>query len=114
IMSGASTITQQLVRNVLFSPEERYEQSMSRKLREALLAIRVSQQFSKSQILEMYLNEIFYGNQAYGAEAAAQTYFGKHARDLSVAEASLIAGLPQAPSAYDPFRNLDSARERQR
>jgi 1A family penicillin-binding protein len=114
VVSGASTITQQLVKNVLIPPEERSQQTLSRKAKEAILAYQVSQQFSKSQILEMYLNEIFYGNLAYGAEAAAQTYYGKHARDLSVAEASLLAGLPQAPSGYDPFRNLDAARQRQR
>src|ERR687885_92559 len=95
VLSGGSTITQQLVRNVLLPPEERNEQSYRRKIREALLAFRLSRQFSKDQILAMYLNEIYYGNMAYGVEAAAQSYFGHSARMLTLAEASLLAGLPQ-------------------
>src|SRR5829696_4525561 len=77
VVSGASTITQQLVKNVLIPEDERYQQTPSRKLREALLAYQITQKISKSQILALYLNEIFYGNQAYGVEAAAQAYFGK-------------------------------------
>jgi 1A family penicillin-binding protein len=113
IVSGASTITQQLVRNALFEPEERYEQSAQRKIKEIILAYRLSQKYSKDQILERYLNEIFYGNLAYGVEAAAQSYFGKHARDLTLAESTLLVGLPQSPTDYDPFRNIRAAKARQ-
>jgi membrane peptidoglycan carboxypeptidase len=80
VVSGGSTITQQLVRNVLLPPEQRTEISFDRKLREAILAFKVSQKYSKDQILGLYLNEVYYGNQAYGVEAAAQTYFGKPTR----------------------------------
>ncbi len=113
IVSGASTITQQLVRNLLLSPDERYEQTYTRKLREAVLAWRITNRYSKDEILELYLNEIYFGNLAYGVEAAAQTYFGKHARDLDLAECALLAGLPQSPPMYNPFEHLDAARERQ-
>ncbi|MBI4492990.1 MAG: transglycosylase domain-containing protein, partial [Chloroflexi bacterium] len=112
VVSGASTITQQLARNVLLSPDEKYERSISRKLKEALLAYRLTQNFPKDRILELYLNEIYYGNMSYGVEAAAQSYFGKHARDLTLAEAAVIAGLPQAPSAYDPYHNAQAALDR--
>src|SRR5436190_19760030 len=107
--SGASTITQQLVKNTLLGPE----QTAERKIKEAFLAMELTRRYSKDQILEMYVNEIFYGNHAYGIEAASETYFGKPARELTVAEASLLAGLPQAPSYYDPYTNLAAARERQ-
>lgn len=113
IVSGASTITQQLVKNVLLDPEERYEQSYDRKLREAILAFRISKEYSKNDILQLYLNEIFYGNLSYGVEAAAQTYFGVSARDLTLPEAALIAGLPQSPNFYDPFENYTAAKLRQ-
>ncbi|HZR00189.1 MAG TPA: PBP1A family penicillin-binding protein [Chloroflexota bacterium] len=113
VISGASTITQQLVRNVLFDPEERYSPSMARKVKEIVLAYRLSQMYSKDEILERYLNEINYGNLAYGIEAAARTYFGKSAKDLNLAEASLLAGLPQSPSDYNPFVNFRAAKERQ-
>jgi 1A family penicillin-binding protein len=112
VVSGASTITQQLVRNVILDPEEKYERSITRKLKEALLAYRVTQKLSKDEILELYLNEIYYGNMAYGVEAASLSYFNKHARELTLAEAALIAGLPQAPSLYDPYRNPQAAIER--
>jgi membrane peptidoglycan carboxypeptidase len=102
--TGASTITQQLVRNVILSPDERKQVTISRKLREIILAYQLDQKLSKDQILELYLNEVYYGNQSYGVEAAAQDYFDKHARDLDIAEASLIAGLVQSPSEYDPTR----------
>ncbi len=108
--SGASTITQQLVKNALLSPE----QTPERKIKEAFLAIELTRRYSKDQILEMYLNEINYGNRAYGVEAASQTYFGKSASQLTLSEASLLAGLPQAPSYYDPYTNLAGAVERQR
>src|SRR5438034_3314487 len=102
--TGASTITQQLVRNVILSPEERKQVTPTRKLREIILAYQLDEKLSKDQILEIYLNEIYYGNQSYGVEAAAQDYFDKHARDLDTAEAAMIAGLVQSPSAYDPTR----------
>jgi 1A family penicillin-binding protein len=107
--SGASTITQQLVKNTLLGPE----QTAERKIKEAFLAMELTRRYSKDQILEMYLNEINYGNQAYGVEAAAETYFGKSARDLTLPEAALLAGLPQAPSYYDPLTNLAAAKQRQ-
>jgi membrane peptidoglycan carboxypeptidase len=102
--TGASTITQQLVRNVILSPEERKQVTLTRKMREIILAYELDEKLSKDQILEMYLNEVYYGNQSYGVEAAAQDYFDKHARDLDIAEAALIAGLVQSPSGYDPTR----------
>jgi 1A family penicillin-binding protein len=114
VVSGASTITQQLVRNALLSPEERGQQTLARKLKEAILALRVSQFYSKDEILEMYLNEVYYGNLAYGVAAAAETYFGKSPAELTLAEAALLAGLPQSPADYDPRRNLPLARQRQR
>ena len=79
---------------MLIPEDERYQQTPSRKIREALLAYQITQKISKSQILALYLNEIFYGNQAYGVEAASQAYFGKRARELTLAEASMLAGLP--------------------
>src|SRR5579864_2794635 len=102
--TGASTITQQLVRNVILSPEERKQVTLTRKIREIILAYQLDEKLSKDQILEMYLNEVPYGNQSYGVEAAAQDYFDLHARDLDIAQAALIAGLVQAPSEYDPTR----------
>jgi 1A family penicillin-binding protein len=113
VLSGASTITQQLIRNALFDPEERYERSVERKIKEIVLAYKLSQMFSKDEILERYLNEIYYGNLSYGIEAAARTYFGKPARELTLAEASLIAGLPQSPVEYDPYVHVREARLRQ-
>jgi 1A family penicillin-binding protein len=113
VESGASTITQQLVRNVLMTPEERQSQSIGRKVEEAILAIRVSERYSKDEILERYLNEIFYGNEAYGVEAAAEAYFDKPVRQLTLSEAALIAGLPQAPAIYDPYQNPSAAKDRQ-
>jgi 1A family penicillin-binding protein len=107
--SGASTITQQLVKNTLLGPE----QTAERKIKEAFLAMELTRRYSKDQILEMYMNEIPYGNRAYGIEAAAETYFGKPAKELTLPEASLLAGLPQAPSYYDPYTNLQAAKERQ-
>ena len=113
IVSGASTITQQLARNVLLSQDERTDQSFGRKIREGILAFEISQRYAKDQILEMYLNEIYYGHLSYGIEAAAQTYFGKHARELNLAEAAMLAGLPQAPSQYDPLYDQAAAKARQ-
>jgi membrane peptidoglycan carboxypeptidase len=102
--TGASTITQQLVRNVVLSPEERRQVTLTRKAREIILAYKLDEKLSKDEILEMYLNEVYYGNQSYGVEAAAQSYFDKHARDLDIAEAAMVAGLVQSPSEYDPTR----------
>ncbi len=103
--TGGSTITQQLVRGVLFDTEYRAERSVQRKLDEIGLALALNGQMSKEQILELYLNEIYYGNLAYGAEAAAQTLFGKHVNELTLGEAALLAGLPQAPADLDPLSN---------
>ncbi|HEV2121254.1 MAG TPA: transglycosylase domain-containing protein, partial [Chloroflexota bacterium] len=108
-VSGASTITQQLVKRTLLGDEQTYE----RKLRELILAARVDSLYSKDHILEMYLNQVYYGNQAYGVEAAALSYFDKRAKDLSLAEASLLAGLVQLPSRYDPVADPAAARARQ-
>ena len=113
IVSGASTITQQLARNVLLTEAERTEQSLTRKVKEAVLAVEINRRYTKTQILEIYLNQIYYGNLAYGIEAAAQTYFGKRAADLSLAEASLLAGLPQSPAIHDPYINPEGAKARQ-
>lgn len=113
IVSGASTIPQQLVKLVLLSAQERTEQTLSRKIREAVLASEVSRRYTKQEILQLYLNEINYGHLAYGIGAAAQTYFGKEPSDLTLAEASLLAGLPQAPAYWDPYADLDKARRRQ-
>lgn len=105
---GGSTITQQLVRNVLFDYEKRNERSIARKAEEIMLAIVMTQSKSKEDILEMYLNEIYYGNLAYGAQTASQIFFGKDASELTLGEAALLAGLPQAPSSLDPL-NPDPA-----
>lgn len=108
---GASTITQQLVRNTVLS-DEQFEQTIKRKVREAYIAIQMEKMYSKDQILNMYLNTIYYGHSAYGIEAASTTYFNKHASDLTLAEAATLAGLPQSPSAYDPFSNPEAATAR--
>jgi penicillin-binding protein 1C len=114
VVSGASTITQQLARSLLFTPEERSEQSYSRKLREAILAAEITRRYSKDVILELYLNEIYYGNLAYGVEAASETYFGASAEKLSLAQASFLAGLPQAPAVYDVYTNPEATFARQK
>ncbi|HUF00142.1 MAG TPA: transglycosylase domain-containing protein [Anaerolineales bacterium] len=110
---GASTITQQLARALLLSPEERAERTYSRKAREIILAAEITRRYSKDDILELYLNEIYYGNLAYGVEAAAETYFGKTANQLTLAEASFLAGLPQSPSVYDIYTNTEVTLARQ-
>lgn len=99
IQGGGSTLTQQLVKNALLTAD----QSFVRKIKELILAVQVEHAYSKDQILEMYLNEIPYGGTAYGIEAAANLYFGKSAKDLDLAQASLLAGLPQRPSVYSPY-----------
>ncbi len=110
--SGASTITQQLARDVLLT-DQRYDVTFARKIKEAILAVQLTQAYSKDQILEMYLNQIYYGNLAYGIEAASASYFGIHASELTLPEAALLAGLPQSPSDYDPTQNFDLAKRRQ-
>ncbi len=111
--AGTSTITQQLVRAVLLDEEERAQRTLRRKVREIVLAAELTRTYPKETILELYLNEIYYGNLAYGIEAAAQTYFDKSALDLTLAEASLLAGLPQAPAAWDPYTAPELAVGRQ-
>jgi penicillin-binding protein 1C len=110
--AGGSTITQQLVRNVLFDPEYRAERSVQRKVEEILLALAITQRKSKQEIIEMYLNEIYYGNLAYGAEAAARVFFNKSVSQLTLGEAALLAGLPQAPADLDPMNPDPAVQER--
>ncbi len=110
--SGASTITQQLARIMLLS-DQRFNRSFDRKIREGILAVEITQAYSKDQILELYLNQIYYGNLAYGIEAASESYFGKHASELALPEAAMLAGLPQSPTDYDPTQNFDAAKQRQ-
>lgn len=105
---GASTLEQQLVRNLYLSPQ----QTLGRKLTEACLAVQLDKQWSKDRILTTYLNDIYFGQQAYGIEAAAHAYFGVKAKDLTLEQAALLAGLPQAPSGYDPIVRPDAARAR--
>lgn len=102
-VSGASTIPQQLVRALLLPPEERFQRSAWRKIKEVILAYEITRRYPRNTILEIYLNEIYYGNLAYGIEAAAETYFGTTAAELSLAQASFLAGLPQSPATYDVF-----------
>ena len=106
---GGSTITQQVARALLLTPEKTY----TRKLKEAILAYRIDTTLSKEDILHIYLNQIYLGSSAYGVEAAAQIYFDKRVQDLNLAEIALLAGLPQAPSRYSPFRNFKLAKNRQ-
>lgn len=112
IVSGASTITQQLARMLLLT-DERYEQSYSRKAKELILAAEIDRRYTKEEILELYLNEVFYGNLAYGVEAAAETYFQTSAKDLQLWQASFLAGLPQS-SVYDIFSNREGTLARNR
>jgi len=105
VVEGGSTITQQLVRNLYISRERTFE----RKIREACLAIKLSRNWSKQRILAAWMNQVYFGNHAYGVEAAAQTYFSKPAKDLTMMQAALVAGLPQAPSLYDPVLHPDDA-----
>lgn len=107
-VQGASTITMQVARNFFFSPEKTY----TRKINEVLLAFKIDHSFSKNEVLELYLNKIFLGQRAYGVAAAAQTYFGKPLQQLTLPEMALIAGLPQAPTRYNPLINPVIAKER--
>ena len=106
---GASTITMQVARNVYLSSEKTY----TRKIYEILLTFKLEHLLTKDQILEIYMNQIFLGNRAYGFAAAAEAYFGKPLKDLTIAEAAMLAGLPKAPSAYNPISNPKRARSRQ-
>ena len=109
ITQGGSTITQQLIKTRLLGDEP----TVTRKIKEAILAVEATRTFEKKQILEMYLNQIYYGNQAYGVEAAARTYFGQpDLSKLTLGQMALLAGLPQLPSAYDPIQNPDGAKAR--
>ena len=110
IAQGASTITQQMVKSLLLTPERTYK----RKMREIILSRRIEQQFSKEEILYLYLNQIYFGNAAWGIGQAARSYFGKDAPNLTISEAALLAGLPQRPSSYDPNRNPKAAEARRR
>jgi len=107
IVSGASTITQQLTKILFLSPEDQVSRTYARKLREAILAAEITRQYSKDEILELYLNEINFGNLAYGVEAAAQTYFDTSAKNLTLGQASFLAGLPQLPAVYDIYTNRE-------
>ena len=112
-LAGGSTITQQVARTLLLDARERSERTLHRKLRESLLAWRLAQHLTKDEILALYLNQTYYGGMSYGVEAAAQTFFGLPAAQLDLAECALLAGLPQAPSAYNPFTDLAAAKIRQ-
>ncbi len=108
-VQGGSTLTQQLVKNLFLSPER----AMTRKIAEALLAMRVERHYDKNKILEMYLNQVYWGNQSYGIEKAARRYFKKSARDLSIGESALLAGLLKAPEGLSPYSYPEAARKRQ-
>src|SRR5512132_3947220 len=108
IVEGGSTITQQLTKVLFLTPDK----SLDRKMKEAILALELERRYSKDRILEMYLNQIYFGHGAYGVEAAARTYFGKSVSELNVREAALIAGLPRAPTSYSPFDHADAAKRR--
>ncbi len=110
VVEGGSTLTMQLVKNLFLKPERKF----SRKVAEAVMAIRLEQIFTKDQILEMYLNQIYWGHNNYGVETAAQSYFGKSADKLNLSESAMMAGLIQSPEEYSPFVNLKVAKERQK
>jgi penicillin-binding protein 1A len=105
---GGSTITQQLARNMFLTRRKTIE----RKIKEVILALQIEHTYTKREILEMYLNQIYFGNGAYGVESAARAYFGKHIQDLDLAECALLAGLPRAPNTYNPYRNVERATRR--
>lgn len=107
IVSGASTITQQLARLLLLT-DERYDQTYERKAREIILSAEITRRYSKEQVLELYLNEIFYGNMSYGIEAAASTYFNTTAAELNLWQAAFLAGIPQTPAVYDIYSNREA------
>ena len=107
---GGSTITQQIIKRLLLTSERSYK----RKLKEAILAFRLENYLTKEEILTIYLNQIFLGAHSYGVEAASRTYFARHATELTLAQAAMLAGLPQAPSRYNPYKGWDQAKKRQR
>lgn len=109
LKEGGSTITQQLAKNLFLSNDK----SLFRKLKEMILAAELERRFSKNEILEMYLNVVYFGNGAYGVENASREYFQKHVWKLDTAECAMLAGLPQAPSAYNPRSHFDRAKKRQ-
>lgn len=109
-LEGASTISQQLAKNLFFTFQRTYQ----RKIRELLVALQIEARYEKPEILEAYVNQIAFGVGAYGIEQAARTFFGKSAQQLSLPEAALLAGLPKSPTRYNPYRNFDRAKERQR
>ena len=108
IVEGGSTITQQLTKVLFLTPDK----SLERKLREAVLAMELERRYSKDRILEMYLNQVYFGSGSYGVEAAARTYFGKSVSELTVRESALLAGLPRAPTNYSPFERPEAAKRR--
>jgi len=110
IVQGGSTITQQVAKSLLLTPEKKFE----RKFKEAILAWRMEQKLSKEEILYLYLNQIYLGHGAHGIQAAAENYFAKNVEDLTLAESAILAGLPQAPSRYSPYRHFQRAKDRQR
>lgn len=109
VSEGGSTITQQLAKNALLSQER----TLKRKIQEAILALQIERQYSKSEILELYLNQIYFGQGAYGVQSAAIVYFGKNVEDLTLPECAMLAGIPKSPNYYSPFNNLKAATERQ-
>ena len=109
VAEGGSTITQQLARNAFLTQDRTFK----RKIMEALLALRIEQHYTKQEILEMYMNQIYFGQGAYGVQTASHVYFGKDVQDLSLAQMAVLAGLPQSPNYYSPFTNLQAAKERQ-
>src|SRR6266849_5875752 len=108
IVEGGSTITQQLAKVLFLTPDK----SLERKLKEAVLALTLERRYSKDRILELYLNQIYFGQGAFGVEAAARTFFGKSVGELTLSECTLLAGLPKAPSTYSPFEHPEAAKRR--
>jgi len=109
VVQGGSTITQQVAKSLFLTPERSY----IRKIKEAVLAFKIDRYLTKDEILHLYLNHIYLGHGTYGVEAAAEAYFGKSARNLTLPEAAMLAGLPKAPSSYSPYNNLERAKQRQ-
>ena len=108
VSEGGSTITQQLAKNAYLTQER----TMMRKIQEVFLAIQLERQYTKQEILEMYMNQIYFGQGAYGVQAAAQTYFGKNVEDLTLSECAILAGIPKSPNYYSPMNNMEAAMER--
>ncbi|MPL91223.1 Penicillin-binding protein 1F [bioreactor metagenome] len=109
VSEGGSTITQQLAKNALLSQER----TLKRKIQEAFLALQIERQYTKNEILELYLNQIYFGQGAYGVQSASQVYFGKNVDELTLSECAMLAGIPKSPNYYSPFNNLKAATERQ-